>query len=269
MQGLHLQSLIKEMETENEVLTNKVKELQHAENVRTIRREALQRELVADEEKMELEKENKRLKEEIKLEQLSGQKRQQQKHNLERDAQELQHILEKVEEDIRRKDEEIKQKSMTLNERCRGNENSYKTMKEQQELKQQLSIEADKRTAQRTSTMLPLGPLTLAEEDEQFNDERPLNNENYLCVTQHTNTQTQKMFPFRHLFLYFVFSCCLHVLWIGVKAAGSISLSVLLHVAIMWSLADDPDCNLLTIAFNLLEPYGGLHHTHPCFLRPS
>ncbi|KAK5859135.1 hypothetical protein PBY51_003225 [Eleginops maclovinus] len=168
------------METENEVLTNKVKELQHAENVRTIRREALQRELVADEEKMELEKENKRLKEEIKLEQLSGQKRQQQKHNLERDAQELQHILEKVEEDIRRKDEEIKQKSMTLNERCRGNENSYKTMKEQQELKQQLSIEADKRTAQRTSTMLPLGPLTLAEEDEQFNDERPLNNENYL-----------------------------------------------------------------------------------------
>ncbi|XP_063750478.1 inner centromere protein-like isoform X3 [Eleginops maclovinus] len=161
MQGLHLQSLIKEMETENEVLTNKVKELQHAENVRTIRREALQRELVADEEKMELEKENKRLKEEIKLEQLSGQKRQQQKHNLERDAQELQHILEKVEEDIRRKDEEIKQKSMTLNERCRGNENSYKTMKEQQELKQQLSIEADKRTAQRTSTMLPLGPLTL------------------------------------------------------------------------------------------------------------
>ncbi|KAI9527434.1 hypothetical protein NQZ68_030886 [Dissostichus eleginoides] len=263
-QGMHLQSSIQEMEAENEALTNKGNELQHLENVRKIRKEALQRELVAEDETIELEKENKRLKRGIKLEQFSGEKHQDQKQGLEKDAQELQHILAQVEEDIRRKDEEIEQKSRTLDKRCRENKNCYKTIKQQQELKQQLGIQVDKRAAEKTSTMLRLGYLTLAER----NDERHLNNENCLSVTQHTYTKILEMFPF-HLFLYFVFvvSCCLRVLWSGVKVAGLISLSILfLHVAAMCFFTDD-HCNLLTIVFNLLEPCGELHHTQACLLR--
>eukprot|EP00064_Thunnus_orientalis_P011690 superscaffoldBa00001712_g11721 len=61
---------------------------------------------------------------------------------------------------------------------------------------------------------------------------------------------------------------CATILWRGIKAAGLITNCVLLSVGIMTSIvpfcnSSNPDCNLWSIIFNMLEPYSQLQHIHP------
>ncbi|XP_042287405.1 golgin subfamily A member 6-like protein 6 [Thunnus maccoyii] len=273
--GLALEELTNEIVAENKKLTGRVKELQQQlANIKKKKQkqeeeeEAQTEELLFEEEEKRIvrhqsiyiknmEKDNQKLREKnenlsVELDQLClTEKYEDHLEKLKTTEQELEHKLEEIEEALRSKDDEIKKKFQTVVEKLNEIEEHLNNMKalrqERRELREQLrSTQEEQILAAQSSPEEPLSekrqPLDVSAMDEE--DEE----------------QDKKTESWWHR--------CATILWRGIKAAGLITNCVLLSVGIMTSIvpfcnSSNPDCNLWSIIFNMLEPYSQLQHIHP------